>query len=334
MNVVAEAEPATSPTAPVRSSWANRRRLLIRDYGVLAILVGLFIALSVSSGNFLTVGNLSSVVDAAAVPGIAACGVTMAIVSGAFDLSLGAVYALSGIVAIMVANVLGTALGDLAAILLGAVLGLVNGVIIARFKINSFIATLATSFAFTGLAVLITDGLSVSTTASGFGLLGSFTPLADLTADSWVFIGIILVTTCLLHFTGYGRTLFAIGGNSEAARLAGLKVRLDQTIALGISATCAAVAGVLDASRAGSFSSSSGSEATLALTAIAATVIGGTSIAGGEGAIWRAVVGVLVLGLMTDAFTLLGINGNLHDVIEGALILLAVGLDVALRRRS
>ena len=334
MSVAAEAKPATPQAAPGRSPSASRRRLLIRDYGVLGILVGLFIALSVSSGNFLTVGNLSSVVDAAAVPGIAACGVTMAIVSGAFDLSLGAVYALAGIVAIMVANVLGTAVGDLAAILLGAALGLVNGVIIAGFKINSFIATLATSFAFTGLAVLITNGLSVSTTASGFGLLGSFTTLGDLTVDSWVFIGVILVTTCLLHFTGYGRSLFAIGGNWEAARLAGLNVRLDQMIALGISATCAAVAGVLDASRAGSFSSSSGSEATLALTVIAATVIGGTSIAGGEGAIWRAVVGVLLLGLMTDAFTLLGINGNLQDVIEGGLILLAVGLDVALRRRS
>jgi len=149
-----------------------------------------------------------------------------------------------------------------------------------------------------------------------------------------VFFGIALLTGIILHSTGYGRTLFAIGGNREAARLSGIRVRLNQVIALGLSGGCAAVAGVIDASRTSAASSSFGSAETLALTAIAATVIGGTSILGGDGAIWRAVVGVLILGLMADAFNLLGINGNVQEMVEGGLILAAVGADIALRRRA
>jgi ribose transport system permease protein len=313
---------------------ARPRRFLVRDYGVLAILIALFVGLSIASNSFLTEANLASVLDQAAVPGIAACGVTLAIVSGAFDLSLGAVYAVAGIAAIQLAGHVGTGAACLIALATGLALGLVNGVIIGGVGVNSFIATLATSFGFTGLALLMTNGLSVSTSAAHFDILGSLQAEAGITIASWVFIGVILVTSMLLHFTGYGRAIYAIGGNREAARLAGLRVRLDQIIVLAISGGCAAIAGIVDASRAGAASSQSGAAPTLALTAIAATVIGGTSIAGGEGGVWRAVVGVLILGFMSDAFTLLGVNGNYQDIVECMLILIAVGIDVILRRRT
>jgi ribose transport system permease protein len=329
MNAEVEAPAAARPLLRARP-----RRFLVRDYGILAILVALFVALSISSSSFLSKANLVSVLDQSAVPGIAACGVTLAIVSGAFDLSLGSVYAVAGIVAIKLAASAGTPLAYLAALAAGLALGLVNGIIIGGIGVNSFIATLATSFGITGLALLLTDGLSVSTSAAHFGMLGSLQTEAGITPASWVFIGVILVAATLLHFTGYGRAIYAIGGNREAARLAGLRVRLDQIIVLGMSGGCAAIAGLVDASRASAASSQSGAAPTLALTAIAATVIGGTSIAGGEGGIWRAVVGVLILGFMADAFTLLNVNGNYQDVVECALILIAVGIDVLLRRRA
>jgi ribose transport system permease protein len=329
MNADVEVPAATRPLLHARP-----RRFLVRDYGILAILVALFAALSISSGSFLSKANLVSVLDQAAVPGIAACGVTLAIVSGAFDLSLGSVYAVAGIVAIKLAGSAGTGIGYFAALAVGLGLGLINGIIIGGIGVNSFIATLATSFGFTGLALLLTDGLSVSTSAAHFGILGSLQTEGGITTASWVFIGVIVVSATLLHFTGYGRAIYAIGGNREAARLAGLRVRLDQIIVLGMSGACAAIAGLVDASRAGAASSQSGAAPTLALTAIAATVIGGTSIAGGEGGIWRAVVGVLILGFMADAFTLLNVNGNYQDVVECALILIAVGIDVLLRRRT
>ncbi len=311
-----------------------RRALVLRDYGIIGVLILLIVLLAATSRTFLTAANLSAVLDQAAVPGIAACGVTLAIVSGAFDLSLGSVYAVGGIVSVMVARKAGTALGDLGAVASGATLGAINGAIIAGLGINSFIATLATSFAFGGIAIALTSGVFVTTGAAHFGILGTLTPIGGMSVATWVFFGVALLTGVVLHSTGYGRTLFAIGGNREAARLSGIRVRLNQVIALGLSGTCAAIAGVIDASRTAAASSSSGSTATLALTAIAGTIIGGTSILGGDGAIWRAVVGVLILGLMADAFNLLGINGNVQEIVEGMLILAAVGADIALRRRA
>lgn len=316
------------------NSKGMRRALVLRDYGIIGVLLLLIVLLAITSRSFMTASNLSAVLDQAAVPGIAACGVTLAIVSGAFDLSLGSVYAVGGIVSVIFAKHAGTAVADAGAVAAGTALGAINGAIIAGLGINSFITTLATSFAFGGLAIVITGGVFVTTGAAHFGILGTFTPIGGISAATWVFFGVALLTGIVLHSTGYGRTLFAIGGNREAARLSGIRVRLNQVIALSLSGGCAAIAGVIDASRTTAASSSSGSTQTLALTAIAATIIGGTSILGGDGAIWRAVVGVLILGLMADAFNLLGINGNVQEIVEGGLILAAVGADIALRRRA
>lgn len=328
------ASDAAVPAADGSTAKGVRRALVVRDYGIIGVLLLLVVGLALTSHSFLTASNLSAVLDQAAVPGIAACGVTLAIVSGAFDLSLGAVYAVGGILAVMASKHVGTGIGDLAGMASGAVLGAVNGVIIAGLGINSFITTLATSFAFGGLAILITGGVFVNTNVAHFAILGTFTPIGGITAATWVFVAVALLTAVVLHSTAYGRTLFAIGGNREAARLSGIRVRLNQVVALSLSGGCAALAGIIDASRTGAASSNSGSADTLALTAIAATIIGGTSILGGEGAIWRAVVGVLILALMADAFNLLGINGNVQEIAEGALILAAVGADIALRHRA
>ncbi len=328
---------ATEGVATVAESMVPRgmrRALVLRDYGIIGVLTLLIALLAITSRSFLTGANLSAVLDQAAVPGIAACGVTLAIVSGAFDLSLGSVYAVGGILSVMFSKDTGTGLADVGATAAGLALGGINGFIIAALGINSFITTLATSFAFGGIAVLITGGVFVSTSSAHFGILGTFTPIWGISAATWVFLGVALLTGVILHSTGYGRTLFAIGGNREAARLSGIRVRLNQMIALSLSGGCAAIAGVIDASRTTAASSSSGSTETLALSAIAATIIGGTSILGGDGAIWRAVVGVLILGLMADAFNLLGINGNVQEIVEGGLILAAVGADVTLRRRG
>lgn len=310
-----------------------RRALIFRDYGIIGILILLALLLVVGSPSFLTPANLSAVLDSAAVPGIAACGVTLAIVSGAFDLSLGAVYSVGGILAVMLSTQLGTGPAEVAAVIAGVFLGVVNGFLIATLEINSFIATLATSFVFGGLAIVITGGVYTSTKAAGFGFLGSITSVGGISAATWVFLGVAVATAIVLHWSGYGQTLFAIGGNREAARLSGIRVRANQAIALALSGGCAAIAGIIDASRTGAASSDSGAAGTLALSAIAATIIGGTSIMGGEGAIWRAVAGVLILALMADAFNLLGISGNIQNIVEGALILIAVFIDIALRQR-
>jgi ribose transport system permease protein len=301
----------------------------VRDFGIAAVLIAMFAGLAIGSPAFRSTQNLSNVLDQASVNGIAACGVTLAIVSGAFDLSLGSVSAVAAIIAVISATSHGTPLGFLIALAAGAALGAVNGVFIAFWRINSFIATLATSFAYGGLATVITGGQIVSTTAGGFQVMDN--TVAGITVASWVFIAVAIITGLVLAFTGFGRGLYAIGGNAEAARLSGLRIWRYRVAVLAISGACAALAGIIAASRTGSAQPTVNSD--LALTAIAATVVGGTSISGGEGTIWRAVIGVFILALISNGFDLLNISAIYQDVVYGALILAAVGLDQLLRRR-
>lgn len=322
-----------SASASGTASTQRRLRFLSpRDYGIGLVLVGLVIFLAVATSKFLTGQNLVNILDQASVPGIVACGATLTIISGVFDLSIGAVYALTAILCVMLANHVGTGLAFAGAIIIGAVIGLVNGSLVALARINSFIATLATGIVYTGLATVITKGQIVSTTKPGFGVMNNTTPIGGITVPSWLFIGVVVVTGLLLSSSAYGRALYAIGGNREAARLSGIRVPLDHIVVFGISGACAGAAGLIDASRTSSAQPSMGS--TLALTAIAATVVGGTSILGGEGAIWRAVIGVLILELISNGFDLLGINPIYQSVVQGGLVLLAVGLDQVLRRRE
>lgn len=307
------------------------RRVSPRDYGILFVLLALFVSLSVASPRFFGGENLANLLDQASVWGIVACGATLTIVSGIFDLSIGSIYAVSAITAVVTTSAAGAPAGFVAAVAVGAALGAVNGLAVTLGRINSFIATLATAFIFGGFATVITGGKIVTTSDPGFRLMNE-TLFADITAASWFFIGVAVVTGLLLAATGYGRALYAIGGNREAARLSGLRITLDHIGVLAISGACAATAGMIDASRTGSAEASIGG-VSLTITAIAATVIGGTSIMGGEGAIWRAVVGVLILVLIGNGFNLLGISAIYQEVVQGVLILLAVVLDQVFRRR-
>lgn len=315
-------------TLPLRR-FVTQGHFSARDFGIVVVLVVMFAGLAAASPAFRTSQNLSNIIDQASVNGVAACGVTLAIVSGAFDLSLGSVSAVAAIVAVMVASHHGTLPGFLLAVIAGLVLGVANGIFIAFGRINSFIATLATSFAYGGLATVITGGQIVSTTAAGFQVMNN--DFLGITMASWLFIAVALFTGLLLTFTGFGRGLYAIGGNSESARLSGLRTWAYRVGVFAISGGCAALAGIIAASRTGSAQTTVNSD--LALTAIAATVVGGTSILGGEGSIWRAIVGVFILELISNGFDLLNINAVYQDVVFGSLILIAVGLDQLLRHR-
>ncbi len=265
--------------------------------------------------------------------GIAACGATLAIISGGFDLSQGAVYTFCAII-----------LCDPGAASLGirrcspsrspsaSASGAVNGGVIAYGRINSFIATLATSYVILGFATVVTGGNTETSSVNGFMVMNN--TYAGITIAAWVFFAVALVTGTLLALTRFGRGLYAIGGNPEAARLSGISIPLYRIAVFGISGACAAIAGIIGASQTGSADPGTSVANTLALTAIAATVVGGTSIMGGEGAIWRAVVGTLILELIANGFVLLGWNPVYEDIVYGALILLAVGVDQLLRRRQ
>jgi ribose transport system permease protein len=324
------APPATEPAAVA----AVRRGVRLRDYGIVIALVIIVVALSLSTDTFFTKANAVNVLDQCAVVGLLAAGATVCILSGVFDLTASATLALSSIIGVQVVKATSVAVGFTVTVLVGAALGWLTGMIVVRSGVNSFIATLATSIIYRGLAVIVTSGAIVYPLATQTDAFAVFTQSSvfGLTWATVVFAVVVAIIGVLVAYTTFGRRLYAVGGNIEAARLSGIRVGSVQVSAYVISGICSALAGLILCSRAGSAQSTMATG--IELTAIAAAVIGGTSILGGEGAIWRGVVGAFLLTLIGNGFNLLGWNTTYQQVVQGALILFAVTIDRLLRRRS
>jgi ribose transport system permease protein len=319
---------AAGEAAFPRRGWTER--IDVRSYGIVLSFLVLFIALSLASDKFLTPRNLLNLLDQSAPVGIVACGITLGIIAGVFDLSVGAIFAVAAVVACKIALVANPWLGIVVGMLSGGALGILNAVLVNQVRINSFIATLASSIVFRGIAILVTGGMIVTVTDDRFSTLGTQT-LLGAKYSVWVYAAVILVTGFLLSKTTFGRYLYAVGGNAEAARLSGVRVEAVRSAAFVITGLCAGIAGVLAASRTSSAQPDLGIG--LELSAIAASVVGGTSIMGGEGSIWRAVIGVLILAMIGNGFNLLGIDTIYQQIVQGLLIMFAVGADQLLRHR-
>ena len=323
-------EPATAaPSAP-----RSRFRLEFKDLGILAGLALILIYLSFATTTFLTPGNLANLLDQAVVIGLLALGATICIISGVFDLSASATLALSAIVGVTVTQTLGVAGGFVVALIVGGLLGTLTGTIIVTTRVNSFIGSLAISIIYRGVAVVVTGGMIVSVASEyrdPFRFLA--TPiLGGITAGTVLFAIAAVILGLLLWRTTFGRRVYAVGGNIDAARLSGVRTPTIHIAAFAISGICAAAAGMVLAARAGSAQPSLG--VGMELTAIAAVVIGGTSILGGSGAIWRTVVGVVILTVIGNGFNLLRWDTTYQQVVTGSLILLAVAADSWLSRGS
>lgn len=311
------------------------RTAAVRDHGVVVALAALVVALSLATDTFLTTGNLVNLLDQTVVVGLLACGMTLCVVCGAFDLAVGAVLAVSAVVAVLVTRSAGAPAGYAAGVATGALMGTVSGLVVVLTRVHSFIATLALSIVYRGLAVVITGGAIVYPHAAqldAFQMIGWPTALGGVTAATLVLAGVAAACWVLLAGTAFGRRVHAVGGNAEAARLSGVRTGPVRVAVFAASGACAGTAGLVMAARGGSAQPNLGN--LLELSAIAAVVLGGTSILGGEGAIWRSLIGVLILGLISNGFNLLGWNPTYKQVIEGVLILFAVTLDQFLRHRK
>ncbi|RCK74713.1 MAG: Ribose ABC transport system, permease protein RbsC [Anaerolineae bacterium] len=311
-------------------SFPKRVRLdTLRDYGTIIAFVALFVVLSFTTPAFLSLRNLHNILDQSAHVGIIACAMTIVIIGGCFDLSVGAIFAFAGSLAAIIARAGYTELGILTGISVGLIFGLVNGIIITLFRINSFIATLATSLMIRGMALVLTGGLLIVVTDPKFALLGQGRFL-QIKYPVYLFAGFALLTWFILSRTTFGRYVYAIGGNQEAARLSGVRVNLIRILTFCLTGLAAGIAGVLTVSRISQGVADIG--AGVELDAIAATVIGGTSILGGEGAIWRTIVGVLLLRLIGNGFNLLNVPPFYQGIFQGAIIIFAVALDTLSKR--
>ncbi len=312
----------------------SRRRLRaehVRDYGIIVFVVAIFVYFSFASPVFLTVDNLLNIVYAQTPVGIAACAVTLAIIAGNFDLSLGAMLALSEVLGAWVAVHWGVGWFFPVAIVSGGVMGLINGLIITKLRVNAFLATLATALAFVGAATAVTGGLLITPTQSAFVFIGQNKAWGLIQYPNFIFLAVAIILQIVLAYTVFGRHLYGVGGNREGARLSGLKVDRIVIITFVITGLACGLAGMVDASTTGSGSSQVG--VTLALDAIAGVALGGTSIFGGVGSVWRTVVGVMMLGIITNGFNLLGVADYWQQIVRGFLIVGAVAVGSVIERR-
>jgi ribose transport system permease protein len=306
----------------------------IRDYGIVVFAIVLFIYFSIASSVFLTKNNLLNLVFQNATIGVAACAVTLTIIAGNFDLSLGSIFVLAEVLAAWAAVHIGVWWAFPMAIVAGAAMGAINGLLVAKVGINAFLATLATALTFGGIAVGVTHGgLLITPNSNVFTFIGQ-ERVAGVQYPVIIFAVVAIVLQLVLAYTVFGRHLYGVGGNRAAARLSGIKVDRTVIITFVIAGAACGLAGLIDASTTGSGSSdTSGLGGQLALLAIAGVALGGTSIFGGIGSVWRTVLGVLILGMITNGFDLLAVPDYWQDVVRGVLIICAVAISSVIDRR-
>jgi ribose transport system permease protein len=333
--VVAGDSVSADATAVERSGSQRRIRAEhVRDYGIVVFAIALFSYFWAASSVFFTYQNLLNILFQNATIGIAACAVTYTIIAGNFDLSLGSIFVLSEVLAAYVAVHWDVWWAFPVAILSGMAMGLINGLLVTKLRINAFLATLATALTFGGIAVGVTSGgLLITPTSSVFTFLGQHR-VAGIQIPVIIFAVVAIVLQLTLAYTVFGRHLYGVGDNRNAARLSGLKV--DRTVIWTFVITGAAcgLAGLIDASTTGSGTSdTSGLGGSLALLAIAGVALGGSSIFGGVGSVWRTVLGVLILGMITNGFDLLAVADYWQNIVRGVLIIIAVSISFAVDRR-
>lgn len=306
----------------------------VRDYGIVAFAVALFAYFAVASNVFLTSQNLLNLISQNATIGIAACAVTLTIIAGNFDLSLGSIFVLSEVLGAYSAVHYGVYWAFPVTILSGAAMGLINGLLVTKLHINAFLATLATALSFGGIAVGVTDGgLLITPTSTVFTLIGQHRVIG-IQYPVIIFAVVAIVLQLVLAYTVFGRHLYGVGGNRNAARLSGLKVDRTVVITFVVTGAACGLSGLIDSSTTGSGSSDmSGLGGSLALLAIAGVALGGSSIFGGIGSVWRTVLGVLILGMITNGFDLLAVPDFWQDVVRGILIIVAVAIGTVIQRR-
>jgi ribose transport system permease protein len=303
----------------------------LRTFGVVWVTLVVFLGLSVQTENFLGPDNLRNILDQQSAVLIVAAFATLVVIAGGFDVSLSAIFVLSPLVALRVENATGSmTLTVVAGVVTGLVCGILNGVVVTVFRINSFIATLATSFIFFGAAYLVSSSSILRPENMAIRDLAA-TRVFGLTTATWLAALAVIVAALLLERCRFGRYVFAAGGNPEAARLAGVPVQRVQAMAFALAGLAAGLAGTLNAAK--TLTAQAADDFTLVFAVIAAIVVGGTSIAGGAGAVWRSVVGVFFIALLVNGFNLNGVDPIYQRIIQGAVILAAVGVDSWSRSR-
>lgn len=297
---------------------------LLRAYGSLLGLVIIAAVLSLLSDRFLTASNLINVARQVSINAIVAAGMTVVIITGGIDLSVGSTIALAGCAALLAAGGTGDLIGMLAGIGVSALVGLVNGGLVAWGRVPPFIATLATMTVVRGAALVLTNGEPIVKSEGAYLWLGQAT-VGPMPIPILIMGVVLLGTHWFLARSRWGIYVYAVGGNAEAARLAGISLGGIQILAYVLAGALSGLAGLVLAARLSSAQPNTG--VGFELDAIAAVVLGGTSLMGGEGTIWGTTVGAFIIGVLNNGFNLMNVSPFYQLIAKGAVIVLAVLVD-------
>ena len=298
-------------------------------YKMLFIFIGMIIIASLLTDRFLTVSNVSNIMRQVAVNGILACGMTFVMLTGGFDLSVGSIVTLSGATALSMQPTFGVAGAIILAIIIGAAAGCFNGAILSKINANSgdaFMITLGSQLLIFGVSLLAYNARFIPGSRDPFYMgLGTGNLFGFLPVPLLIFFLVALISHLVLAFTSFGRRIYLTGGNYESARLSGIRVGFYKMIVYVIAGATAAISAIVLTSR--SMGSSSDLGKGYELDAIAAVIVGGISLQGGEGSIAKTILGVFIIGVLSNILNLMGMSSFNQMIVKGVVITAAVWLD-------
>ena len=328
---------STQPSEVKAQTRDNQRGFLKRvfeqrEVGIFLVVLAIGVLLTFTSENFLTSGNLKTLIVGSSFDAIVAIGMTLLLISGFFDLSVGSTLALAGAVAgyAMTEFSLGVGLAIMLGFLSGALVGVVNGLLVAKVKVNALITTLGMMQVVRGIVFLLTAGLGIPNLPEEFNVFAQ-NKFLGIQYPVYITLVLIIVGEIFLRRSRYFRQSYFVGGNERSARLSGINVDAVVIANFVMVALLAAVSGLLLTGRFGTASVSAGLGTELRV--ISACVIGGASLAGGEGTILGAILGVILMNLISNGLNILGINPYWQSIVIGGILIIAVAADVLSRRR-
>lgn len=333
---------SSSKTKKYNPTWVDIQQLLLRGRAFIALILVVAV-FTILVPQFLTLGNIVILSKHVAINALLAIGMTFVILTGGIDLSVGSIVGMTAMIAggFLNEGIILERLGIIIyphtwmvivlSLILGTIMGAINGFIITRFNVAPFIATLGMMYVARGIAGLRNNGYTFPNLVgrpeygnTGFQLLGDGT-LLGINYSIWLMIILALISYILTTRTPFGRHVYAIGGNEDASKLSGVRISYTKVIVYSISGLCAAFVGLIIASQLVAAHPATGD--TFELNAIAAVVLGGTSLAGGRGSIGGTIIGAFVIGVLGDGLVMMGVSSFWQKVIKGAVIIFAVVID-------
>ncbi|NLI90143.1 MAG: ribose ABC transporter permease [Epulopiscium sp.] len=306
----------------------NRKKKLISQVNIfrsVIILLAISIVASILSPSFLSANNFFNVIRQITVAGIIGCGMTFVILTGGIDLSVGSILGLASVLSAGTLAATGnTLLAILVAIGVGLLCGMVNGVLVARYEIPPFIATLGMMTLLRGCVLVYTKGSPISIKEDSYKIIGKGS-IIGIPIPIIILVVVYVIGHYILTQTTFGRSVYAIGGNREAARLSGISTKTSEWAVYAINGLLCGVAAVILTARLGSAQSTSGQG--IEMDAIAAVILGGTSLSGGTGFVLPTVIGAMIMGIIDNILTLMNVNPHATNIVKGIVILIAVLVD-------